>query len=141
MGSRRAQSPDGREWEVSISRVRLPTWHHSKYEPEEQHLLLVMAFEYLVLAPLFWFVLPLIRAIVLLPVAAVRSVFSSTRWIEAVCRNPAEIKILWKTQKATATSVADEITSRLTRGYENLTAPEAEFVSMTEPPGLEDRDA
>jgi hypothetical protein len=100
-----------------------------------------MAFEYLVLAPLFWLILPLLRVIALLPIAAVRSVFSSTRWIEAVCRNPGEIKIVWRTHKSSATRVADDIADRLSRGYENLTPAEAEFVSMTEPPGLEDRDA
>jgi hypothetical protein len=103
--------------------------------------LLVMAFEYLVLAPLFWFILPLFRAIVLLPIAAVRAVFSSTRWIEAVCRDPGEIKIVWKTHKRAASRVADEITQRLAHGYENLTPPGAEFVSMTEPPGVDDLHA
>jgi hypothetical protein len=126
---------------VSVSRIRLPSWHHSTYEPDEDAYFVVMAVEYLVLAPLLWFVFPLIRAVVLLPIAVVRSVFSSTRWIEAVCRDPGEIKILWRSHRASATQVADEITRRLTHGYENLTPPEAEFVSMTEPPGLEDRDA
>jgi hypothetical protein len=100
-----------------------------------------MAFEYLVLAPLFWFIFPLLRAIVLLPIAAARAVFSPTRWIEAVCRDPGEIKMLWRTHKQAAARVADEIGQRLTRGYEDLTPPEAELVSMTDPPGLSDRDA
>jgi hypothetical protein len=118
--------------------MRLPSWHHSTYEPDEDAYFVVMAFEYLVLAPLLWFVFPLIRALVLLPIAVVRSVFSSTRWIEAVCRDPGEIKILWRTHRESAAQVADEITRRLGQGYENLTPPEAEFVSMTEPPGIED---
>jgi hypothetical protein len=71
----------------------------------------------------------------------VRSLFSSTRWVEAECRDPAEIKMLWRTHRAAAGQVADEITRRLGRGYENLTPPQAEFISMTEPPGLADRDA
>jgi hypothetical protein len=137
----RTQSPDGRKWEVSVSRIRLPSWHHSTFHPDEGSDYFVLAFEYLILAPLFWFIFPLIRAIVLFPIAIVRSLFSSTRWVEAVCRDPAEIRIVWKTKRAGANQIAAEIASRLRRGYEDLTPPEAEFVSMTEPPGLEERDA
>lgn len=93
MGSRRAQSPDGREWDVSVSRFRLPSWHHSSFDPDDSTgNLVVLAFEYLILAPLFWFVFPLIRSLVLLPLAVARGPFSSTRWVEAVCRDPAEIR-------------------------------------------------
>lgn len=142
MEALRTQSPDGRSWEVTVSRIRLPSWHQSTFEPDDSTgNLFVLAFEYLVLTPLFWLVFPLIRAVVLLPIAVARSLFSSTRWVEAVCRDPAEIKIVWRTQQTTAAQVAQAIASRLSRGYENLTPPEAEFVSMTEPPGLEDRDA
>jgi hypothetical protein len=141
VGALRAQTPDGRTWDVSISRVRLPSWHHSDFEPGENGDLLVLAFAYLVLAPLFWFVLPLVRAIVLVPLALIRSLFSSTRWIEAVCRDPAEIRIIWRTDRTTAPRVAQDVASRLTRGYEDLTPPAAELVSMTEPPGLKDLHA
>jgi hypothetical protein len=33
------RSPDGRDWEVTIQRVRLPSWRHSDYEPESDDLL------------------------------------------------------------------------------------------------------
>ena len=103
MGPRRVQSPDGREWEVRVTRLRLPSWHHSQYEPEDDARdLLSGAFAYLVLAPLLWFVLPLLRAIVLFSVALARSLFSSTRWIEAVCTDPAEIKMVWQTSRGAA---------------------------------------
>jgi hypothetical protein len=126
---------------VSVNRLRLPGWYHSRFEPEEDAHLVVLALEYLVLAPLFWFVFPLIRAAALLPIAVGRSIFSSTRWVEALCLDPAEIRIVWRTRRAAAEQVADEIARRLSRGYENLTPPDATFVSMTGPPGAGDLHA
>lgn len=124
---------------MSVSQFRFPSWHHCTYEPNDSTgNLVVLAVEYLMLAPLFWFIFPLIRAIVSLPLALVRSVLSSTRWIEAVCQEPAEIRIVWRTQRHVATEAAQEIARRLSRGYENLTPPDAELVSMTEPPGVSD---
>jgi hypothetical protein len=141
VASRVAASPDGRKWEVSVHRVRLPGWHHSRFEPNEDADLLVLAFEYLVLAPLFWFVFPLVRAVVLIPIALARTLVSSTRRVEAVCLDPAEIRILWRTRRGAASQVAGEITRRLSRGYEDLTPREAEFITMTEPPGCGDLNA
>jgi hypothetical protein len=109
---------------VSVSRTRLPSWHHSKYEPEDDANDLFMG------APAYR----------VLAIALARSLFSSTRWVEAVCRDPAEIRIVWQTHQTAAAQVAQDIARRLSRGYENLTPPKAEFVSMTEPPGLEDHD-
>jgi hypothetical protein len=142
VASRRASSPDGREWTVSVQRMRLPDWHHSNYDPwEDAHDFLSGAFAFLVLAPLFWLILPLVRGVVLLPIAFVRSLFSGTRWIEAVCRDPGEIRIVWRTSRDEADEVAEEITRRLATGYEEITPPKAEFLSMTEPPGARDLSA
>jgi hypothetical protein len=78
------RSPDGRDWEVSIQRVRLPSWRHSDYEPDSDDLLLGLA-ETIIVAPLLWFVIPLFRLLAELPVAIGRSFFSTTRWVEARC--------------------------------------------------------
>jgi hypothetical protein len=138
VASLRATSPDGREWRVSVHRVRFPGWHHSSFEPYEEDLK-VYVLELVFVAPLMWFVFPLLRAIALLPLSLARGL-SSTRWVEAVCRDPGEIKITWRTRREVAERVANEVATRLSRGYEELTPPEAEFVEMTEPPGLRDQD-
>jgi hypothetical protein len=138
---RRARSPDGREWEVNVHRVRLPKWHQSDYDPWESDDYLIGFLEAIVLAPLLWFVLPLLRMLAELPVAVARSFFSSTRWVEARCRTPGEIRIVWRTSRLRAEELADEIAQRLGEGYGDLTFAGAKRVEMTEPPGLGDLES
>jgi hypothetical protein len=133
VAARRVRSSDGREWTVRVRRVRLPSWRHSSYEPE----LSVAEF---VVAPIFWFVVPLLSAIVELPIALVRPLFSRVRWVEAECRWPSEIRIVWRTSRAQAEATADHVAARLPHGYGGLTPVGAELVSMTRPPGLDDLD-
>jgi hypothetical protein len=136
-------SPDGREWSVSVRRVRLPTWRHSEYDPaDDADADFVWAlFAYVVLAPLLWFVLPLVRALVELPFSLARPLVSSARWVEAECRWPAEIRIVWRTSRPRAASVADHVAARLADGYDDLTPEGAELEAMTRPPSLDDLDA
>lgn len=134
----RVRSPDGWEWTVRVKRVRLPAWPDSAYappEPEEMFDLLWVAFCYLVLAPIFWFVIPLARVAVAVPIALVRPLFSSIRWVEAECRSPGEVRICWETTRDRADAVAAAIAARLRSGYSELTPPGAILVSRTRPPG------
>ena len=96
-------------------------------------------FAYLLFAPFMWFIVPLIQVIAELPLAVSRSFFSSTRWVEATCQGPSEIVIVWETEREHADEVADHVARTLPLGYERLTPAHAELVSMTEPPGLDDR--
>jgi hypothetical protein len=133
--ARRVKSPDGREWTIRVSRMRLPAWHHSNYEPDDDGIL-----GYIVGAPLYWLILPLAWVVVQLPVAAARPLFSPVRWVEAESTWPSEMKLIWKTRKGEATPVADHVAAMLPRGFENLTPPGADLVHMTRPPGLDDLD-
>jgi hypothetical protein len=137
---RRVKSADGRDWEVGIQRVRLPTWRHSDYEPDSDEFLIGL-FDAVVVAPVLWFVVPLFRLLAEMPVAVGRSFFSTTRWVEAKCQPPGEICIVWRTSRQRAEKVADELVLRLRGGYGNLTFEGAKLVSMTEPPGFRDLDA
>ena len=130
---RHVKSPDGREWTIRASRMRLPAWHHSNYEPEDDGIL-----GYLVGAPVYWLILPLAWVLAQLPVAAVRPLFSSVRWVEAESTWPSELKLIWKSRKGEADLVAEHVAAKLAEGYEGLTPPGAEFVHMTRPPGLDD---
>ncbi len=132
--TRRAKSPDGREWHVSVSRIRLPSWHHSRYDPWEDDL-----FGFIIGAPLFWFVLPLLWVLVQLPALLVWSTMSRVRWVYANSRWPAELTLIWKTTRHDAHAVADEVAERLRRGYEDVTPAGAELVFMTPPAALRDR--
>jgi hypothetical protein len=70
-----------------------------------------------------------------LPLAVLRSFFSSTRWIEAVYRWTSEIVITWRTTRDEADALADEIARRLKEGYAGVTPSGAELMTMTRPPG------
>jgi hypothetical protein len=135
---RRVTSPDGREWEIHVTRLRLPEWRDSEHDPWSDP-------GGFALAPIYWIVLPLIRVLLLLPFAALRAVWSRDRWIEGTCHWPSEITIRWKTTSDRAEDAVDLLSQRLTHGYEGLThgyegldVDGAERESMTRPPGLDD---
>jgi hypothetical protein len=81
-----------------------------------------------------------VRVLLLLPVALLRPLFSSTRWVVAFSIWPNEMKLIWKTRRGEADAVADHVVSKLAKGYEGLTRPGAKFVHMTKPVGLDDLD-
>jgi hypothetical protein len=139
VASKRAvRSPDGRIWQVSVGRFRPPRFRQSDYEPDaDEPLLAVVEYAWAIVV---WFVVPVLRALVELPVQFARAIFSSRRWIEARSDDLVAITILWSASRAEAEQAADEIAVRLGRGYEDLTPPTAEFAEMSEPPGLRDRD-
>jgi hypothetical protein len=118
----------------------MPAWHHSRYDPWEDDDWYIGLLAFVALAPFFWIILPLVWVLVQIPVAALRSLFSTTRWVEAVSTWPNELKLIWKTEKGRAAAVADHVAAKLAHGYEDLTPPGAEFVYMSEPAGLDDLD-
>ena len=139
MAVRRVRGPDGREWEVRVVRVRFPRWRPSDFDPWEEGLGYFEAVLLLIpLALLYWFVIPLLAVVFALPFALIRSVFSTTRWIEAATRWPAPVLIRWRTTATDAEGACDEITAALSRGYD-VKVEHAELVHMTEP-GLRDLD-
>ena len=105
--------------------MRLPRWHESQYDPWSGDLL------DLLVAPFFWFVLPLVRGIVLLPFALLRPLFSSTRWVEAVCLGPPRREIVWRTTRADSRRAAAEIAARLKDGHA-LEVPGATLVDRVQ---------
>jgi hypothetical protein len=133
----RVTNPDGRQWDVRIVAVRLPALYNSTFDPWGESDVINLLIALLVLAPLFWVVLPLARAIALLPFALLRPLFSSTRWVEATCRDPTELEIVWRTTRADGERVAAEIADRLEEGYD-LDVAGARLESMTKPPGADD---
>jgi hypothetical protein len=132
----RARSPDGREWELRSYRFRMPPWRDQDLGDEWDGTLVgggIYAVE-----TLFGSVIaPLAIGLVELPVTLVRAPFTRTRWIEAVCRDPAEIRILWRSSRAHVEQAKTEIASQLELGY-TLDPTGAELVDMTPPPGVDD---
>jgi hypothetical protein len=123
---------------VSSHRARLPRWRQIDYDPWEDF---PGPIESLIFAPLIILVLVLLAVpiyIVELPVALVRSAFSRTRYVQAECGWPAEIRITWRTDREHVAAVEEAVARGLERGYEQLNIPHAERIEMTPPPGLED---
>jgi hypothetical protein len=137
--TRKSRSPDGLEWKISVHRFRLPAWYQSQFDPwDDDAQLSMVVIGYVFVAPIMWFLLPLARMLVELPVAMLGSVGSDSRWIEARTTWPAENTILWRVDRECAAAAADHIATHLRAGYENLTPASAEIVAMTPPPGLKD---
>jgi hypothetical protein len=134
------RSPDGRDWQVTVQRVRLPSWRHSDYEPESDDLLFGLV-ETLVVAPVLWFVVPVLRMLAELPLATGRSFLTSTRWVEARCQTPGQVRIVWRTSRRRAEALAVKLVEQLGRGYENMTFEGATLISMTVPPGFGDLES
>jgi hypothetical protein len=126
-------------WEVAVRRVWLPSWPDSQYDPADDAAGIASGLvAYLVLAPFFWLVVPLARVLVELPFAVGRSLFSRTRWVEATCADPAEIRIVWRTSRDQAEAVASHVIRQLAKGYADLVPAGVVRESMTKPPGFDD---
>jgi hypothetical protein len=135
-----ARSPDGREWEIRIRRVRVPPAPESQFDPSEHASdLLSSVLAYAIAAPVMWFVIPGIRFAVRAPVALVRATRSPIRWVVAESDDLAPITIAWRTTSASAEAVALAVGQRLSNGYAELrTVPDAVLTDMSEPPGTRD---
>jgi hypothetical protein len=73
-----------------------------------------------------------------LPLAFARAAVSKTRWVEAACFWPAEIRIVWRTCRKHAKATRAEVAEQLRLGYEHLEPTNAELLEMTRPPGTDD---
>jgi hypothetical protein len=105
---RTVTGPDGRVWEIYVSRFKTPGWKPSQYGSGGDdfggalHLLRLVLLFVIVDIPLFllYYVLwPLVRFLVLLPSALVRGLGSDEMRIEAVTFYPWPESHLWVTKR------------------------------------------
>jgi hypothetical protein len=82
------------------------------------------------MAPVHWFVLPLLRAIAELAFRAFASLFSETRWVEARSGAARKEAITYKTSREHAVIVANALVDELARGRRQVSLPDAELVSF-----------
>jgi hypothetical protein len=124
--SRTVTGPDGLEWELYVSRFALPPWRPAAYDG-----LAVTAdggsgtpadiVFFLLEIPLFLFkqiLLPLVRLLVDLPSAALRTRHSTEVTVEAVCFWPRRVSLVWTTSPDHSARVLGEVASALARGKE-----------------------
>src|SRR5437762_1694599 len=85
-------SPDGVEWQVRVLRVRIPEARQSDYHPSVDGTSTFDvvgrpsgfdALEYLIIGPVMWFLVPMLRILCLLPFEVVRGLASRRRWVQA----------------------------------------------------------
>jgi hypothetical protein len=112
MNGRQVRSPDGREWLVRVRRIQMPRWHDSNFEPSVIPVTWIMA-------PVHWFVFPLIRLIGELAFRSCRSLLSSARWLEAIPISGDGAKMMYRTSRDYAANVAEQLAQELSAGRES----------------------
>jgi len=112
----RARSPDGREWELYVVRTIGPPTPH--YAPSRS-----LAFGPLDSYPPFLNPLAFLPALFAVGEALVRSVLlrfargaGGTRYVEAVCWWPSEIRLTWETSGARVDGVVAALRQKLAQG-------------------------
>jgi hypothetical protein len=112
-------APDGRTWEVYVSRFRGPGWRPWSYDEPPYGTsssagpwVVVGALQFLV----YDLVLPTISYLLRLPAALVRSRRSSTWIVEAVCWWPHEQRFQWWVDARERSRVADEVVRGISEG-------------------------
>jgi hypothetical protein len=70
-------------------------------------------------------IIPLLAVVVETPVAAVRALFSSERWVEAA--GGSSERLTWRTDAAHAAAVAEQVARQLELGYNRIEPHNAVF--------------
>lgn len=113
------EAPDGRTWEVYVSRFRGPQWRPWSYEEPlygnsnaAAGWLAIGAVQFLV----YDVVLPTISYVLRLPAAFVRSRRSTTWVVEAVCWWPHEERFQWWVDGGERSRVTQEVVAGIAAG-------------------------
>jgi len=134
--AKRVTGPSGEYWELYVSKTALPAWSGS--DADDLGLGGLGATDVglfaipLMLLSALWanLLLPLLRALVLLPVAVARGRRSRAVRIEAVRTFPRREVLLWTTTDGSRQRVLDEIAAGLDRG--KVVQPEGAVYSGAE---------
>ena len=120
----RITAPDGRDWELYLSRFRGPPWEPADYDSPAELMtwtwspsggVLLVLLE----IPLFLFhcvVVPAATYVIRLPAAALRSRRSQTWTVEAVCWWPHEQRFRWSVESRDRARVTAEIAAGISEG-------------------------
>jgi len=133
---RTVTSADGDYWELYVSKTALPQWRQGRggggdigsVDPRFG----LVELPFAILSALWGLlIVPLVRVVVLLPVAVARGRRSRAVRIEAVRGFPEREVFLWTTTDEQVDAVVDEIAAGLSRG--KLLQPEGAVYSGREP--------
>jgi len=131
--ARKVSCPNGDYWELYVSKTALPTWREtggsmgSVGDPRGDLIML----PFTVIGAIWGMLIaPLLRFVVLLPVAVVRGRRSRAVRIEAVRTYPDREVLLWTTTDGSVAGVLDEIAAGLVAG--KIVQPEGAVYSGRE---------
>ena len=114
------EAPDGRSWEIYVTRFRAPRWRPWDYDDEPPYVSSNASGAWFVLAAvqfaIFDVVLPAISFVLRLPAAFVRSRRSNTWVVEAVCWWPQEERFQWWVEARDRSRVTDEVAKGIAEG-------------------------
>jgi len=131
--ARKISCANGDYWELYASKTALPAWQQrggmsSLGDPRAD----LLAFPFAVLGAIWGMVFaPLLRVLVLLPIAVVRGRRSRAIRVEAVRNFPDREVLLWTTTDGRLETVLDEIAAGLAAG--KIVQPEGAVYSGREP--------
>jgi hypothetical protein len=117
--SRKVVDPDGVKWDIYVTRIRVgdPGQVFDSHDPVFNARWDVLLFATTIASEL---VRVIVRVVMLLPFALVRSRFGITRRIEAIAEWPQPVKHVWQVEGPPGKLLLDEIA----RGLERGTVPE-----------------
>ena len=123
-------APSGVRWTVRAFRIRLPPWRELStgqgLPPDDAVSVVFDVVQSLFAA----FLVPLVIAILELPVAVVRGLASKDMWVEAATDFPTEERYLWRTTREDAATVHAAVAAQLSTG-EPLRPARADLVEHT----------
>jgi hypothetical protein len=116
--TRKAIDPEGREWEVYVSRTQLPQWRTSEHEllPDPVHYSALGVLLDAVFTILGAVLLPLVRVVAALPSALWRSRKARVYRIEAITYWPHRQTQTWTTQPTDLEEALIAITAGIRKG-------------------------
>jgi hypothetical protein len=130
--ARRVTSPSGDEWEIYVSKTKLPAWRGSDADDAfdlsgyGSAQFDVLELPIMVIAFVWANILvPLTRMLVLMPLAVVRGHRSRAVRVEAVTTFPHRQVVLWTTTDVHVARVVDEVAAGLAAG--TFAKPEGAF--------------
>lgn len=126
---RLVSGPAGREWTVRSYRFRRPPWRSFSFDLFPGFDLLAFLFA-LPLAIVTLLILPALVFLLELPATAVWTLFSNSRFVEAVYVGPPVSRMSWRTSAGSAEAVVDQVTRQLELGYQRIQPHRAEFLGF-----------
>lgn len=104
------QTPDGREWEVSVSKGFLPPWRATDAPARGEDEREGSSVQRNLIALLFGLlIVPLVIFLIELPVRLILSPFFRHRQVTAVSRQPTKARVTWKTRASDDEALAAEL--------------------------------